>query len=120
LPVGIAVWAYDANGFSAPAQGSQASVVLAATPGKTYTAAWIDASFTQGAAAATEDALELLDGATEIHRHNLAVPGVAGNMATYPSSPIARRGTTGNSMTLKFSGGDAGITQRVTLGAYLR
>lgn len=120
LPMGSVPWDYDAQGTNAPAAGSAASVVLAATPGKIYRASSIDASIISVAAAAVAPAVEVLDGATVIWQQYLGLVATADAEQHIETAGRAIKGTTGNSLTLKFTSGTANIAQTVNLGAYLR
>src|SRR5207247_11394881 len=66
FPLGVAAWDYDVIGSSVAAAGVQASVVLAATPGKAYRAAMLAASIAQAGAVAGTSDVQLLDGAAVI------------------------------------------------------
>lgn len=120
-PLGVAPWAYDARGTSFPAAGSQASVVLAAVAGKTYTAAMYSAGSLWSAGPASGTGVSLLDGATTIG--NLGMIGataVGAGQNIAGESGLGLKGTQGNSMTLQFNSTLTGIWEQVTLGAYLR
>lgn len=112
-------WPYDARGVSAPGTGSQASVVLAATPGKTYTASMIAASLAQISGAATAPTADLLDGASTIWSRAQGVTGTVGDKDHFELSGLGLRGTSGNSMTFQVSVGVAGVAERANIGAYL-
>lgn len=119
---GLAVQAlaYDATGLSAPASGTQASVVLAATTGKAYTAAALAAAIQAGVATAFAVDIELLDGVTVIFQHMLGAPATIGSQSEFNETMLGYKGTAGNSMTWKFANSNANDLQRVNIGAYLR
>lgn len=119
-PLGTALWDYDSSGSNAPAGGSQASIVLAATPGKTYHCSSIQAFLTAAGTAGAPEA-ELLDGAAVLAFAPLAVVATADTMAPpWVATPVAYKGTAGNSMTLKFLAGLTSALEAVNIGAYLR
>jgi hypothetical protein len=110
---------YDAQGTNAPAAGTAASVVLGATSGKQYRAALLDASAMTSAATASIDAFQVLDGVTVIF--NRYCGQIAGTGSTSPPlalSDAALFGTTGNSMTAKFTAGATTTEQAVNIGTY--
>lgn len=120
-PLGVADWAYDASGTSAPAVGSQAKVVLAATPGKTYTAALLSAALVNNSAAgANAPTAQLLDGATVIFQRLVSSTAVAGSQGDFDLAGLAIKGTAGNSMTWQVSVAVAANTESASIGAYLR
>lgn len=110
---------YDVIGVSAPAAGSQASVVLAATPGKTYTAARLAASTGNGGTTVQQAAAQLKDGTTLMCSMDVYLPGTTGSNVGFNESGLAYRGTTGNSMTFQITAGTTGVSQTVNIGAYL-
>lgn len=120
IPLGVAPWPYDATGSSVPATGSQATVTLAASPGKAYTAHHLAASLISVAAVATAPSVELDDGATVLWKQWLGLSATAESEQHFEPVGLAYKGTAGNTMTLKFSAGLANIAQAVNIGAYLR
>lgn len=111
---------YDVDGTSAPAAGSQASVVFAATPGKAYTAAALVASLTQNTGAGSAFTLQLLDGVAVRINQTIGVTATIGDGRTVPLPEVAVKGAVGNSMTWQFAGVVAGVFESVFMGAYLR
>jgi hypothetical protein len=120
LPLGIAPWPYDAMGTSEPATGSNASVVLAATPGKTYIAHALQVDVDASTAAAQQPRGQLLDGATSIWTSLTTVPATVGTSVGRGGAGYAYPGTKGNSMTLRTTSIAAGGIASAALGAYLR
>lgn len=110
---------YDVVGNSAPANGSNASVVLAATLGKAYTATDLDASLNQNSATASVQDATLKDGANVIWDQILGAPTAVGNGSHLEKQGAAYRGTVGNSMTFAFVSSSASTWERVNIGAYL-
>lgn len=120
-PLGVAPWAYDVTGTSAPATGTVASVVLAATPGKTYTCAAYSGEVAQtGATADAGEPLQLKDGTNILAIHRVGAAAGAGNTTTVERQNVAYKGTQGNSMTIVFGGAGATSLESVSIGAYLR
>lgn len=120
IPLGVQPWPVDSSGLSAPVAGSAPSVVLAATPGKAYTATEWDASLVATAATADRQYVELLDGAVIIWQHILGVDAVIDRANQVTVQGRARKGTVGNSMTLKLAAIGASSIGTCDLGAYLR
>lgn len=119
-PLGVAPWRYDATGTSNPSTGGQASVVLAATPGKAYTAVFVDWNAGQTAAATFLQQGSLLDGAAQLWLFPMYVTVTTGFTFQKTAQGLAIPGTTGNSMTIKSGNATASINQAVAIGAYLR
>lgn len=119
-PLVVRFTAYDSTGVSAPAAASQASVVLAATPGKTYTAVHLAASSGNGGTAVQQAAAQLKDGTSLIYSMAVYLPGTTGANVSFNESGLAHKGTTGNSMTFQITAGTTGVSQTVNIGAYLR
>jgi hypothetical protein len=119
-PLGVATWPYDVTGNSAPAVGVTATVTLAASPGKTYTAALIAGGAVQNGVTVAIASLTLLDGAVVKFQAQIGV--VAGQGTTSPPTqiPTAYKGTAGNLMTLQLTSVGATAFGYVNLGAYLR
>jgi len=120
LPLGVAPWRYDVDGTSAPATGSQAAVVLAASPGKTYTCHTLIGTLLQTTAVAPLVTLQIQDGAGTVMAVNVGTQAVIGASAIIPLVGIVKAGTKGNSMTGQFSGGSSGTDESIYIGAYLR
>lgn len=120
LPLGVSPWDYDATGTSAPATGSQASVVLAASAGKKYRCALLEASKTATTTTAGTAGFQLKDGSTIVRTWAAGVAAAAGNDQIATSSGTSFPGTTGNSMTAQFAAADPSVAQAVNIGAYLR
>jgi hypothetical protein len=119
-PLGVAGWAYDAVGVSEPATGTNASVVLAASPGKAYTAAAIQLDSGSSTAAVQQPRGQLVDGSPVIWTCLPGTPAAAGNYTGRGGAGYAYKGTAGNSMTLRTAGIAAGGVTSCALGAYLR
>jgi len=120
LPLGVADWGYDVAGSNRVGSGSAASVVLAASPGKAYTAAMVSVKVVQTAATSTDLQATLKDGTNIIYQEDLDNPATIGSGDGFRLTGIALKGAAGNSMTLAISAGVAGMAQSVNIGAYLR
>lgn len=120
LPVGVQAWPYDVQAASLPAVGATATIVLAATPGKTYTCAAMSLSLLSTTAAIHIPSVSLLDGAATIWVGQMGVQAVIGDKDRIERTEVAHIGTAGNSMTLGFSGNAAGGQHAASIGAYLR
>jgi hypothetical protein len=120
LPLGIAPWRYDADGNNAPATGSKASVVLAASSGKAYTCHTLVPSILQTTAAPAQTSAQLLDGATIVLTLYDGVAGVIGNSFIAALVGITKLGTLGNSMTGQASSASTGTDEAIYIGCYLR
>lgn len=109
------------NIFAAPATGSQASAVRAATPGVTHiadSAIWSCAA-PAAPGAAVESSFSILDGASTLHTGVVSLQNIAGDREKIPIGPgLNQRGTPGNSMTVQWAGGMTGTDQRVSLSGY--
>lgn len=121
-PNSLPAWPVDASGTAAAAAGSQSAVVLAATPGKTYTCHSITGSFGVNVAPGgpTAQNLQVLDGGTAIWAIEFRCQNIAGDRQLYGQSDLRLRGTSGNSMTGRFAAGQGQITEVVSIGAYLQ
>lgn len=119
-PIGVAPWAYDVVANLAGAVGAQATVTLAANPTKAYTASAISGSLVATTAAAQRVVLQLLDGATIIYSHLLAVQALINEQKGVTLSGMAYKGTVNTAMTLSLQTPAAGGQESVSLGAYLR
>jgi hypothetical protein len=119
-PLGVRSWDYDITGTSAPAAGAQATVTLAASPGKTYRAAFLDAALVNTGVAAGRVTTALLDGAAVIFTGGLGAQAATGAMGLYAASGLGYKGTVGNSMTWRQSAGVANYVESVNIGAYLQ
>lgn len=119
-PLGVAAWAYDSVGNSRPATGSIAQVILAATPGKTYTLAELDVALVQVSGALTVPGQRVIDGGIGKWNRWMGVTATAGDKDHVYLSGLGLKGTAGNSMTIDFDGNNAGVAQAVNVGAYLR
>lgn len=121
VPVAPQPIAYDVSGTSDQnITGVAASVVLAATPGKTYTAHTLLATVGTTAAAISQH-VNLIDGVTKIAQFTQDAIGTAFNMAPpIQLVGLAFKGTTGSAMTWQFDGAGANNQQDVTIGAFLR
>jgi hypothetical protein len=99
--------------------GSQAIAVRAASPGVTHIAdsAWF--SLSQAAAAASAPQASILDGGNVLATGILAVMGTLGDHQSQALGPgLNYRGTPGNSMTILFNAGNAGVNESVSLSGF--
>lgn len=120
LPVGVRAWDYDAAGTSTPVAGSQATITLAATPGKAWRAAFLAASIVANAATASNIAANLIDGATGIFSWYLGTTAAIGSTSHMEQQFVALKGTVGNAMIFRFNAGAAGNLEAVNIAAYLQ
>ena len=95
-------------------------MVLAASTGKTYHLAMIDASLVVTTAAADRQLAQVLNGASGVFAHYCAADAVIDHMAAVSLSGLALKGTSGNSMTANFGGIGGNSLESVSVGAYLR
>lgn len=120
LPLGVRAWDVDASGTSAPAAGSAASVVLAASTGKAYRVKECTASTLTTGAVATAVALQLKDGSTVIGNDYLGAISGTNTNAVLPRRFEGLKGSPGNSMTWGATAGAASVEQAANISAYLQ
>lgn len=112
--------AYTAKGSNHPATGTVASVVLAATPGQTYTCHLLKGGLLSTTAASHTVLIQLLDGATLIYTEGLATSATIGTNDHAGFVGAAYRGTLGNSMTANFSANGTGGDESINIAGYLQ
>lgn len=120
LPLAMRAWDYDLVATSTPAAGAQATVTLAASPGRAYRAAALDASIVANAATASNLGASLIDGAAALGSWYLGTTAAIGSTSHMEKSGCAYKGTINTAMIFRFSAGAAGNLQAVTIGAYLQ
>lgn len=120
IPVGIQEWPYDAQASSAPAVGTTASILLAASAGLTYTVARIAASLLSTTAAAHIPTVSLTDGTITPWYAVMGVQAAIGSAQAIDTAGLANKMGLGNAVTLAFNGNGAGGQQGLAIGAYLR
>lgn len=119
-PLGVQPWAYDVDGFSAPALGSQATVTLAATPGKAYTVTAALFTLVSNGAGTTNNNPVLTDGAGIVFEPAMGVEAATNRTAVMQLTGLARKMTAGNAVTCKWVAGAANVSESVYVAAYLR
>ena len=119
-PLGVAPWPLDVDGFNAPAVAAQATVTLAATPGKAYTITAFSMSIQAGATAPGQLYAEIDDGANAVYKENVTGSAASTTYAIKNPPGYSRKMTAGNSVTCKFGTGVTAASETVYVGGYLR
>lgn len=111
-------WSQGWNVTSAPAAGTQAQAVKAATPSLRHICTGVTFSWSASVApAATVLSLTILDGATVIWTATIFIPAaVGGGSMVIPALNL--QGSTNQSMTAQFSSGLASLNESVSMQGY--
>lgn len=112
--------AYDIEAISEPGTGVGASIVLAATPNKTYTAAMLAASVGQTATTQGLVSAQILDGASKKFVRLIGITTSIGMTDGFELGDLAIKGTVGNSMTLSFDAVGSSMLEKLSCGVYQR